>query len=264
MSELLDVAETLARRAGEHALKGRRAHRGEGLGALTKSTPTDIVTRYDRECETIIVEGLTDARPHDAIVGEEGSARPGTSGIEWHIDPIDGTANFFFDLPAWSVSVGARDAEGPLVGAVYLPVLDEMFAAERGRGATMNGRPIAPRNTTELGQALLGTGFSYDPVARERHGRTVSRMVSRVRDIRRLGAASVDMCFVACGRLDAYLESGLHSWDVTAARVVLTEAGCTVSDLHGGPACDTEVIAASPGLHASIVSLYADAVGGDA
>lgn len=259
MNPLLEIAESLARRAGQHALSGRQGDNGR-LEVDTKTTPTDIVTRYDRECEEIIVTGLASLFPHDAIVGEEGASRPGTSGIEWHIDPIDGTANYFFDLPTWAVSIGARDADGPLVGAVYLPVLDEMFSAARGSGATLNGRRIIPRGITDLSQALLGTGFSYDPVARGRHGRAVARMVARVRDIRRLGAASVDMCFVACGRLDAYVEAGLHSWDVTAARLVLTEAGCTVSDLHGGPASDSEVIAASPGLHSAVVALYADAV----
>lgn len=256
MNELLATAERLARQAGLVALEGRRSG---AVTADTKSSPTDMVTRYDRECERIIVEGLRKERPDDAIVGEEGTSTPGTSGIEWHIDPIDGTSNFFFDLPAWACSIGARDAEGPLVGAVYLPVLDEMFTATRGGGAFMNGRPIAPRGVTEVSQALLATGFGYDPDKRTAHGGVVARMVGRVRDIRRLGAASVDMCFVACGRLDAYCEGGLNSWDVMAARVVLTEAGCTVSDLRGGPAGDHEIIAAPPSIHGGIVSLYARA-----
>lgn len=256
MSELLALAEALARQAGLHALRGRRAATPD---VDTKSTPTDIVTVFDRECERLIVDGIVAARPDDAIVGEEGASRPGTSGVEWHVDPIDGTANFFFNLPTWSVSVGARDGHGPLLGAVYVPVLDEMFSAERGAGATLNGRAISPRDVSDPAQALLATGFSYDPGVRERHGRTVARMVGKVRDIRRLGAASVDMCFVACGRVDAYVEAGLHSWDVAAASVVLTEAGCTVSDLRGGPASDTEVIAACPALHPRIVSLYAEA-----
>ena len=256
MNELLAVAERLARRAGNVALEGRRSG---SLDADTKSSPTDIVTRYDRECERIIVEGLRDARPGDGLVGEEGTSLQGTTGIEWHIDPIDGTSNYFFDLPTWACSIGARDSHGPVAGAVYLPVLDEMFTASRGGGAFLNGTPIAPRDVTEVSQALLATGFGYDPEARAAHGRIVASMVGKVRDIRRLGAASIDMCFVACGRLDAYCEGGLNSWDVTAAQLILTEAGCTVSDLNGGPASNTEVIAAPPAIHAGIVDLYRSA-----
>lgn len=253
MTALVDVAESLARRAGLTALEGRRS--GD-LGETTKSSPTDIVTRYDRLCERGIVDGLASARPDDAIVGEEGASRPGTSGVEWHIDPIDGTANYFFGLPTWSVSVGARDANGPLAGAVYLPVLDEMFTASRGGGAFLNGAPISPRDVTSVADALLATGFGYDPVARAAHGRTVANMVGRVRDIRRLGAASVDMCFVACGRLDAYLEGGLNSWDIMAAWLVLTEAGCLVTDFSGGPVTPAEVLAAPPSIHGAIMELH--------
>jgi len=256
MNDLVALAAALARRAGGIALEGRR---GGDMGATTKSSPTDIVTLYDRMCEETIVTGLADARPHDAVVGEEGTSRPGTSGIEWHIDPIDGTANYFFGLPTWAVSIGACDAEGPLAGAVYLPVLDEMFTASRGGGAFLNGAPIAPRDVRSLPDALLATGFGYDPAAREAHGRTVANMVGHVRDIRRLGAASVDMCFVACGRLDAYVEGGLNSWDIMAARLVLTEAGCVVTDYAGGPVTPEEVIAAAPAIHGPLVALRARA-----
>ena len=250
---LLSLAEELARQAGQVALKGRRTSE---ITADTKSTPTDLVTQFDRECEQIIVRGLSSARPDDAIVGEEGADRPGTSGIEWHIDPIDGTSNFFFDLPTWAVSIGARDADGPLLGAVYLPVLDEMFSALRGNGATLNGAPISPRGATTLADTLLATGFGYDPQKRAAHGRVVGSLMGRVRDLRRLGAASVDMCFVACGRLDAYVESGLHSWDVMAAQVIATEAGCTVTDLQGRSPVETEAVVAPPVLHPLVVEMF--------
>lgn len=253
MTALVDVAAALARRAGLIALEGRR---GGDLGESTKSSPTDIVTRYDRLCEQEIVGGLLAVRPDDAVVGEEGASRPGTSGVSWHIDPIDGTANYFFGLPTWSVSVGACDADGPLAGAVYLPVLDEMFTASRGGGAFMNGTRISPRGVTAVADALLATGFGYDPAARAAHGRTVANMVGKVRDIRRLGAASVDMCFVACGRLDAYVEGGLNSWDIMAAQLVLTEAGCIVTDFSGGPVSPAEVLAAAPSIHRGIMELH--------
>lgn len=257
MNDLLRLAETLARRAGDHALHGRRS--GE-LSVDTKSTVTDIVTRYDRECEAMIVGAITNDRPDDAIVGEEGASTGGTSGVEWHVDPIDGTVNYFYGLPTWSVSIGARDADGPLVGAVFVPVLDEMFTAVRGQGARLNGSPISPRPVTDLSQSLLATGFAYDTPTRVRQGSIVSRLTGDVRDIRRLGAASVDMCFVACGRLDAYFEAGLHSWDVMAARLVVTEAGGTVSALDGGPARDDEVIASASGIHSAVVAMYARAL----
>ena len=256
MSEFLDIAERLARQAGTIALDGRRS--GE-LGTTTKSSPTDMVTKYDRMCETLIVDGISSARPHDAIVGEEGADTPGSTGIEWHIDPIDGTTNFVFDQPNWSVSIGVCDADGPLAGAVYVPVLDEMFTAVRGGGAFRNGQPISPRPVSSVGDALVATGFSYDPQKRARHGRTVARMVGSIRDLRRLGAASVDICFVACGRLDAYVEGGLNSWDIMAAQLVATEAGCTVSDFAGGPVNPREVIASSPAIHRGIIDLLARA-----
>lgn len=255
-SGLLALAEGLARTAGDHALQARRT---TVVTAETKSSPTDLVTRYDRECERIITDGLVAARPDDAIVGEEGADRPGSSGIEWHIDPIDGTSNFFFDLPTWAVSIGARDAGGPLLGAVYVPVLDEMFTACRGEGARLNGRPIAPRGARTLGDTLLATGFSYDPTARSAHGKLIGEIVGRVRDIRRLGAASVDMCFVACGRVDAYAEGGLHSWDVMAAQVIAVESGCIVTDFAGNTPVETEAVVAAPSIHGQVLSLFADA-----
>ena len=151
------------------------------------------------------------------------------------------------------------DADGPLAGAVYVPVLDEMFTAVRGGGAFRNGQPISPRPVSSVGDALVATGFSYDPQKRARHGRTVARMVGSIRDLRRLGAASVDICFVACGRLDAYVEGGLNSWDIMAAQLVATEAGCTVSDFAGGPVNPREVIASSPAIHRGIIDLLARA-----
>ena len=256
MNDILRLATDLAREAGQVALRGRRS--GD-LGETTKSSPTDMVTKYDRMCERLIVEGISRSRPNDSIIGEEGADTRGTSGIEWHIDPIDGTTNYVFDQPNWAVSIGVADGAGPLAGAVYVPVLDEMFTAERGGGAFRNGAPISPRAVTEVSDALVATGFSYDPAARARHGRTVARMVGSIRDLRRLGAASVDICFVACGRLDAYVEGGLNSWDIMAAQLVATEAGCTVTDFSGGPVTPHEVIASSPAIHRGIVALWATA-----
>lgn len=258
--ELADIARALAERAGTMALQGRRT---TTVTATEKSTPTDMVTMWDTASERLIVEGLGRSRPHDGIIGEEGSNTPGTSGITWHIDPIDGTSNFLYDLPTWAVSIGACDAHGPLAGAVYIPVLNEMYVAARGAGATCNGSPIRASDRDDLSTAMVGTGFAYEPARRVRQGRVVGGIVGRVRDIRRLGAASVDICFVACGRLDAYFEEGLHSWDLMAAQVIATEAGAVATDFDGGPIEPDRVVVAAPGIHRAFVALLGSTTVGD-
>jgi myo-inositol-1(or 4)-monophosphatase len=246
------LAESAARRAGDMALAGRKSGR---VAADTKSSPTDMVTAFDRASEEMIVADLTAARPHDGIVGEEGASRPGTSGLEWHIDPIDGTSNFYFDIPMWAVSVGVVDADGPLAGAVYAPALGEMWSAARGDGATLNGSTIAVRDNARLSDAMVCTGFSYRVHERPDHARRVAAMVTEVRDIRRFGAAAVDLCFVACGRLDVYFEEHLHSWDLVAGQVIATEAGAVFSDYEGGPVRPAQVLASTPAVHTEFLEL---------
>ena len=250
--DLRVIAETLAREAGDMALRGRKS--GD-VAATTKSSPTDMVTQYDRASEEMITDGLSRLRPDDGIVGEEGASRPGTSGITWHIDPIDGTSNFYFDIPMWAVSIGAVDENGPVAGAVYAPALGEMFSGTRGEGATLNGQAITVRDNTVLSDALVCTGFSYRVHEREVHARRVARMVSEIRDIRRFGAAAIDLCFVACGRYDAYFEEHLHSWDLVAGQVIATEAGALVSDYAGGPVTPGQVLATQPGIRDELLSL---------
>lgn len=250
--DLRVIAETLAREAGDMALRGRKS--GD-VAATTKSSPTDMVTQYDRASEEMITDGLSRLRPDDGIVGEEGASRPGTSGITWHIDPIDGTSNFYFDIPMWAVSIGAVDENGPVAGAVYAPALGEMFSGARGEGATLNGQAITVRDNTVLSDALVCTGFSYRVHEREVHARRVARMVSEIRDIRRFGAAAIDLCFVACGRYDAYFEEHLHSWDLVAGQVIATEAGALVSDYAGGRVTPGQVLATQPGIRDELLSL---------
>jgi myo-inositol-1(or 4)-monophosphatase len=252
--ELRAVAEQLARGAGDMALRGRKS--GD-LTATTKSSPTDMVTQYDKASEEMIVAGLEGLRPGDAIIGEEGATRPGTSGITWHIDPIDGTSNFYFDIPMWAVSIGAEDAEGPIAGAVYAPALGEMFSAARGEGATMNGATISVRDNTVLSDALVCTGFSYRVHERATHAQRVAKMVSEIRDIRRFGAAAIDLCFVACGRYDAYFEEHLHSWDLVAGRIIAEEAGAVVTDYSGDTVTPQQVLAAQPGIQRALIELIA-------
>lgn len=250
------LAEDLARRAGTGALEGRRR---VGVGRLvahdTKSSPTDPVTEYDRAAERLIVDAIRSQRPDDAIVGEEGADHAGTSGLEWHIDPIDGTANFVYDLPSWCTSVAVVDVAGPLAGAVYVPVTDELFSASRAGGATLDGVALAASSVHDLSQALVATGFSYSADRRSRQAARLARLVPEVRDVRRLGSAAIDLCYVAVGRFDAYFEEYLNSWDLAAGVLIATEAGAVTSDLHGGPAGPTMTVAAAAGVHAALVEL---------
>lgn len=244
-TELLALASDLARSAGDMALAGRKA----GLSNVqTKSTATDMVTEFDRASEVQIVSGLRAARPNDAIVGEEGASVAGTSGITWHIDPIDGTTNFLYDLPAWAVSIGASDKEGPIAGVVYIPALDELFTATRNGGAFLNGHPIHCNNITDVSQALVCTGFSYSPEQRTIQSRRVAQFIHLIRDIRRAGAAAIDLCYVACGRIDAYFEENLHQWDIAAGILIAHEAGCRSGDFSGNTARPAEIMTAAPGI----------------
>ncbi len=257
-SELCELAASLAVEAGTVALAGRRnASPGSELGSDTKSSLTDIVTEYDRAAEATIVERLRRDRPNDAIVGEEGTALTGSTGVEWYIDPIDGTTNFVYDLPTWCCSVGVAQNGEMVAGAVYIPVLDELFQAALGHGATLNGAPIGTGTITDLSLALLATGFSYRAEARREHAAWIARIIGDVRDIRRMGSAAVDLCFVAAGRLDAYLERHTNSWDCAAGELIAREAGAITSDFEGGPARPDEMLAAAPGIHRALLGLLA-------
>jgi len=252
--ELVALAEQLARTAGDMALRGRKS--GD-VTATTKSSPTDMVTQYDKASEELITTGLTTLRPNDGLVGEEGASKPSSTGITWHIDPIDGTSNFYFDLPMWAVSIGAVDENGPVAGAVYAPALGEMFTAYRGGGAFLNGKKIHVRDNAQLSDALVCTGFSYHVHQRTQHAQRVAQMVSHIRDIRRLGAAAIDLCFVACGRYDAYFEEHLHSWDLVAGQIIATEAGAVTTDFAGNEVTPAQVLCAQPGVQQQLIHLIA-------
>ena len=249
---LLALAESAARQAGRLALEGRRS--ATGLDQTTKSSMTDIVTQYDRAAEAAIVELLLGARPEDAIIGEEGTDREGSSGYGWYVDPIDGTTNFVYDQPAWATSVAVSYEGEMLAGAVYVPVADELFAAALGRGATLNGVPISVSGATVLGQALVGTGFAYRADIREQQAKVVANLIGAVRDIRRLGSAAVDLCYVAAARLDVYYEEHLNSWDAAAGELIAREAGAVTSDYAGSHPRFGQLVAATPAIHTAFLA----------
>ena len=257
-ADLRSFAEELAVQAGSVALAGRRRLGvGQPVAHDTKSSPTDPVTEFDRAAEQLIVGAIRARRPDDSIVGEEGADQTGDSGLAWHVDPIDGTANFVYDLPSWCTSVAVVDDDGSLAGAVYVPVTEELFSAARGHGATRNGHAIRCSSATVLAEALVGTGFSYAAERRAAQARRLVELLPAVRDIRRLGSAALDLCLVACGRLDAYFEEHLNSWDLAAGVLIAAEAGARTSDFDHGRAGTTATVAAAPGVHAALLELIA-------
>ncbi|MGI9538631.1 MAG: inositol monophosphatase family protein [Miltoncostaeaceae bacterium] len=227
---LAELAEGVACEAG--ALLLRHAER-PASGLASKSTHTDLVSDADRASETLIVSRLREARPDDTIVAEEGTDHAGAEGaVRWLVDPLDGTINFLWGIPHWCVSMAAFDAAGALAGAVRDPNRDETFTAVRGRGSCLNGRPLTIAAGTELAEAMVGTGFNYSSQVRARQAARMAPLVPRARDIRRMGAAALDLSWVAAGRFDAFYERGVEPWDTAAGALVVREAGGATVDLH--------------------------------
>jgi myo-inositol-1(or 4)-monophosphatase len=275
--ELLALAaETAAAAAALLAAEGARQRPGV---VETKSSLTDVVTEMDRRAEALITERIRAARPDDAILGEEGGETQGATGapasaggqaVRWIVDPLDGTVNYLYGLPDWSVSIAAEVAGTIVAGVVAIPLRGETYLAARGHGATVRtaagqttaaghqataaGRTPALRCNRDvpLAQALVGTGFGYLPGRRRVQGEVASALLPRIRDIRRGGSASVDLCSVAAGRLDAFYERGLNYWDYAAGGLIAEEAGARVTGLNGRPAAPSFTIAAGPGLHEAL------------
>ncbi len=254
-ADLRSLAERVAREAG--ALLRDRLHHPRTVD--TKSSPTDAVTDADRAAAALIVARLAQARPDDGLLGEEGTNHAGTTGYRWCIDPLDGTVNYLYRRPGYCVSVGVELDGRPVAGAVYDPTLDECYSAHLGGGATRNGQSIAVSGQTRLDLALLGTGFAYDAGVRARQAAALAHVIPVVRDIRRGGSAALDLCWVACGRLDAYAEHGLNPWDYVAGTLIAAEAGATV-ELVAPPDLPIETwMAASPAIHTSLRALLVSA-----
>jgi myo-inositol-1(or 4)-monophosphatase len=239
----LELAERAARAAGE-VLMSYYGRAPEGLGS--KTSVTDPVSDADREAERVIRELLSAERPDDGLVAEEGSHTDPASGRTWIVDPLDGTVNFLYGLRTWAVSIALEDSEGLAVGVVFDPVDGECFSARRGEGATLNGRPIRVNGCSELGRAMVATGFSYEAARRAEQAEILLRLLPQIRDVRRAGAAALDLAYVAAGRVDAFYERGLHRWDEAAGRLLVEEAGGVVTDLDGEP--HGVIAAATPSL----------------
>ena len=209
--DLLTLAQKVGTEAGALLMDRPLAFEIE-----SKSTAIDIATQMDIKAEKFIVESLLAARPDDGIIGEEGASIESKSGITWVIDPLDGTVNYFYGLPGWNVSIAAKDREGVIVGVVTAPTINSTWWATRGGGAFYNGHQIKCNNPVELDRALIATGFQYDVAHRVTQLEDFSKLVPIVRDLRRNGAAAVDLCHVAMGALDGYYEAGLKEWDWSA------------------------------------------------
>jgi myo-inositol-1(or 4)-monophosphatase len=272
VSQLLELAVEVAVEAGGVVMShfsSAGTTKALSDSIRTKSSRTDLVTAADQASEQVVVARLGSKRPDDAILAEEGGLREGTSGLTWVVDPLDGTINFVYGLPVFGVSIAVqgplsqgRPQGGPadfvasqgldttLVGVVHDPLRNETFTATKGGGAYRDGVPLVLGPGPAISESLIGTGFSYDSKRRLAQAHLLTGVLPHVRDIRRAGAAALDLCWVAAGRLDGLFEAGLAPWDIAAGALVVTEAGGTIEQVGGLLKGDevATLIAAAPGL----------------
>ena len=250
--ELLTVAREAAEAAADEL---RRRYHERARGVRTKSGPTDLVSDADLAAESAIRAVLGARRPGDSILGEEGG-ETGEGELRWIVDPLDGTINYLYRIPAFAVSIAVEDPSGTLAGVVLDPIAEECFEATRSGEPILNGEPICPDGRAEtLDLAMVATGFNYDATVRARQADVVRRLLPRVRDIRRVGAAALDLCWCACGRYDAYFERGLNPWDVAAGTLIASRAGLTVRDLPPADGEPAGTVAAPAGLIDELLGL---------
>jgi myo-inositol-1(or 4)-monophosphatase len=257
---LLDLAVATAREAAALVARGR-ASAAEHVDV--KSSPVDVVTAVDKASERLIVGRLLAARPDDGVLGEEGAAREGSSGVRWVVDPIDGTVNFLYGLPAYAVSIAAEVDGVVVAGAVLNVGTGELFTATAGGGAVLHPPGAAPVPLTgsrpvSLEQTLVATGFGYRVEQRRAQGAVVADLLPRVRDIRRFGSSALDLCAAAAGRVDAYYELDLNPWDHAAGALVAAEAGLVVTGLGGRPFADPMAVAVAPSVAGAFLDLLAE------
>jgi len=263
--ELLEVATQIALEAGD--LVALRREGGVSV-ASTKSTSVDIVTAVDQESEQLIFSKLEELRPGDGFLGEEGQTSPSETGLTWVVDPIDGTVNFFYGIPHYAVSIavvsglpipGQWQVEA---GVVYNPATKELYRASRGGGAFLGERALKIPEPPPLEQALLATGFAYSAAMRSEQSRVMHEVLPKVRDIRRMGTASLDLAFIAAGRLDVFYERTLNPWDHAAGELLVTEAGGVIEGIPGLPPGREALYAGHPALVDQVRALVST-LGGD-
>ncbi len=274
-----DMRVQLRELAVELAIEGGRFVRDERPEFVdvrkTKASELDVVTIMDTQCEEMLRASIAAERPGDAVLGEEEGLSEGMTGLTWVLDPIDGTVNYLYDIPAYAVSVAVvvgdptvAGAWTPVAGAVFNPGVDEIFSAHVGGGATLAAagasafprpRALTAPEPASLSRALIGTGFSYDTKRRGVQGQVVTELLPQIRDLRRMGAASLDLCAVAAGRLNGYYERGLQPWDMAAGMLIATEAGALVTGVDGPPSIEM-VVAGAPTLHADLTAALRQAL----
>ncbi len=257
---LLDLAVATAREAAALVARGR-ASAAEHVDV--KSSPVDVVTAVDTASERLIVGRLLAARPDDGVLGEEGAARAGSSGVRWVVDPIDGTVNFLYGVPAYAVSIAAEVDGVVVAGAVLNVGTGELFTATAGGGAALHPPggapvPLTGSRPVSLEQTLVATGFGYRVEQRRAQGAVVADLLPRVRDIRRFGSSALDLCAAAAGRVDAYYELDLNPWDHAAGALVAAEAGLVVTGLGGRPFADPMAVAVAPSVAGAFLDLLVE------
>jgi myo-inositol-1(or 4)-monophosphatase len=254
----------IAREAAEAAAAELRPRFGSRVpGVRAKSTPTDLVSEADVRAEAAIRSVLAERRPEDGILGEEGGEdagpRGGDGAVRWIVDPLDGTINFLLGIPAFAVSVACENESGTLAGVVLDPIREECFHATRSGPPMMNGARIEPSGRSDLATAMVATGFAYDAAVRARQGAVVARLLPQVADIRRVGAAALDLAWCACGRYDAYYERALHAWDVAAGSLIAERAGLEVRELAAADGDPPGVVVAPAAIMPELYELVGSA-----
>jgi myo-inositol-1(or 4)-monophosphatase len=258
-ASILETAEAIALSAGE--ILCQAYHQPQQIDYKGE---VNLVTQADLASEKYIVAALLDAFPTHAVIAEEGGEHNGKSGLTWLIDPLDGTTNFAHGFPVFAVSMALRNAEQVLAGVIYDPIHEECFVTAKGRGATLNGKPIHVSATSEIGQSLLATGFPYDrQTADDNNAAAFSAFIRCCQGVRRAGAAVLDLAYVACGRLDGYWEMRMQPWDIAAGMLLVCEAGGQVTSYQGIEQDDTilaggKIVASNGLVHDKMLAVLAE------